>query len=99
VCVRTHARPVAQRDARHQDEVRFVAGAGLADGVRGDDRGDGVGLDVLKAAGLLRREVTVVWLLNTGHISGPGRKSAVRDTEWRSRKLLKQAAAPSFLPP
>src|SRR5215204_2758077 len=52
--VRAHARPAgrsAQRDADVQDDHRVVAGdAGLAGGGRGDDRGDGVDLDVLDTA-------------------------------------------------
>ena len=55
--VRAHAGPAAgpaQRDADVQDDDRVAAGdAGLAGRERGDDRGDGVDLDVLEAAVLL----------------------------------------------
>ena len=57
VCVRTPGGAgSAQRDADVQDDDRIVAGdAGLAGRGRGDDRGDGVDLDVLEAAVLLPR--------------------------------------------
>ena len=56
VCVRTpgSARRPPQYDAHLQDDVRLAAGdAGLAGGVRGDDRGDGVDLDILEGTVLL----------------------------------------------
>jgi hypothetical protein len=57
--VRAHSRPArrpAQRDAHVQDDVRLVAGdAGLAGRSWGDDRGDGVDLDVLEGTVLLPR--------------------------------------------
>ena len=58
VCVRTPGprRSAAQRDADVQDDDRVAAGdAGLAGRGRGDDRGDGVDVDVLEAAVLLPR--------------------------------------------
>ena len=56
VCVRTpgERRGAGQRDADVQDDDPVAAGdAGLAGRPGGDDRGDGVDLDVLEAAVLL----------------------------------------------
>ena len=57
VCVRT---PGARRGSRHSETRTFktttgslACDAGLVAGTRGDDRGDGVDLDVLEAAVLL----------------------------------------------
>src|SRR5215207_3694813 len=102
--VRAHARPPrrsAQRDADVQDDHRIVAGdAGLAGGGWGDDRGDGVDLDVLEAAVLLPGGGHGGMAVERGaYEGGAGRKSDVGDAEWIAQLLEHGLLRPSFVPP
>jgi transposase len=97
VCVRTRGR--RRNETRTFGTVTRSLDAGLAAGRGGDDRGDGVDLDLLEGPFLLPgRGHGRVAAQRAAYEGGPGPQD-VPDAEWIAQELQRGLLRPSFVPP